>query len=294
MTPEEIQRLSYQKAVKLEKLIDEVEKRIDKASTQLSKIMLKHFLQKLTIEQGKVIAQFNQQTVLLFNKAFKIYQETTKASLVKYIVGDINTILNENDNYYRKTAPGYDIDKSDMKALLDRRLGIAKDGTLLKNGYMSGLLDDSAIRAEVQRFVFKEIFKASGFEAFKEGLRQFIEGEKGKYGAFQRYYRGFSYDAYAQLNSFTSGEYANRLGMHHFIYNGGLIETSRKFCIERNGNVYSTEEAEEWKNDKDLEAIESRESYNWLIDRGGYNCRHSIDFIAPEIAYALRPELKDE
>lgn len=294
MTPEEIRKLSYLKAVKLEQLIDEVEKRIDKASSALTKTLLKEFLQKLTIEQGKVIAQFNRRTLTLFNQAFKKYQEDTKAKLTNSIVGDIDEILDQNDNFYKKTAPGYDIDKSDMKRLLNRRLGIANDGTLVRQGYMNGLLDDSGIRSEIQKFVFREMFKASGFESFKEGLKNFIEGEPGKFGMFQRHYRTFSYDVYAQLNSFTSGQYANKLGMYHFIYNGGLIETSRKFCIERNAKVFSTEEAEEWKKDDDLEAIESRDRYNWLIDRGGYNCRHSIDFIAPEVAYALRPELKDE
>lgn len=294
MTPEEIRRLSYLKAVKLEQLIDEVEKRIEKASSQLTKTILKEFLQKLTIEQGKVIAQFNRRTLTLFNQAFKRYQDNTKEKLLNSIIGDIDTILDENDSYYRKTAPGYDIDKSDMKRLLNRRLGINADGSLIRTGYMNGLLDDTSVRTEIQKFVFKEIFKASGFEGFKEGLKNFIEGEPGKYGMFQRHYRGFSYDVYAQLNSYTSGMYANKLGMYHFIYNGGLIKTSRKFCKERNAKVFSTEEAEDWRNDKDLEAIENKESYNWLIDRGGYNCRHSIDFIAPEIAYALRPELKDE
>jgi hypothetical protein len=81
--------------------------------------------------------------------------------------------------------------------------------------------------------------------------------------------------------------------MTYFIYNGGLIETSRSFCIKRNAGVYSTEEAEKWADDPELTAIESRENYNWLIDRGGFNCRHSIDFIAKEVAFVLRPDLKN-
>lgn len=292
MTPEEIRKQSYLKAVKLEKLIDQVEKRIGRASSELTKTMLKDFLQKLTVEQGKVIAQFNRRTLTLFNQAFKTYQETTKTDLINSIVGDINSILNDNDSFYKKTAPGYNLDKADIKTLLDRRLGIDDNGNLIKQGYMNGLLDDTSIRSEIQKFVFKEMFRASGFESFKKGLKIFIEGDKEKFGLFQKHYKTFSYDAYAQLNSYTSGVYANKLGMYHFIYNGGLIKTSREFCIERNGKVFSTEEAEEWKDDEDLKAISDTESYNWLIDRGGYNCRHSIDFIAPEIAYVLRPDLK--
>lgn len=293
MTPEEIRRLSYLKAVKLEKLIDLVEQRIDAASSELTKIILKEFLQKLTIEQGKVIAQYNRQTLTLFNQAFKKYQDKVKEKLIKSIVGDIDEIFEENDKFYKKTIRGYNLEKDTMRRLLNRRLGIREDGSLIKQGYMNGLLDDGAIRSEIQKFVFKEMFRSSGFEAFKEGLREFIEGNKDRYGAFQRYYRGFAQDAYSSMDRFIGGEYAQRLGLTHFIYQGGLIKSSRKFCIERNAKVFTTEEAEQWRDDPDLEAIDSRERYNWLIDMGGYNCRHFPDFIDQATAEYLRPELKD-
>ena len=81
--------------------------------------------------------------------------------------------------------------------------------------------------------------------------------------------------------------------MKFFIYNGGLIKSSRAFCIVRNGKVFANMEAEEWENDPTLTAIPSKENYTWYIERGGYNCRHSIDFIAEDIALVLRPDLKN-
>ena len=294
MTPEEIRKLSYLKAVKLEQLIEQVEERIDKASSALTKTILKEFLQKLTIEQGKVIAQFNRRTLTLFNQAWKIYQNEVRAKLIDSIVTDIDTILDENDTYYRKTSANYNLERSEMKRLLDRRLGIRDNGTLIREGYMNGLLDDSNIRAEIQKFVYKEMLRSSGFESFKKGMKTFIEGDKGKFGLFQKHYKTFSYDAYSVIDRYTGAQFAQKLGYNHFIYQGGLIKTSRPFCVKRNGNIYTTEEAEEWQHDEDLEAIESRERYNWLLDMGGYNCRHFQGWIAPEIAQALRPELKDE
>ena len=157
---------------------------------------------------------------------------------------------------------------------------------------MSGILDDNNVKNDLQRYIFKELFKGVGYEALKEGIRMKIEGQPERFGLFQKHYKTFSFDVYAQLNSYTSKLYADKLGLKHFIYNGGLIATSRKFCKKRNGEVFSNDEAELWKSDPTLTAIDNMESYNWLIDRGGYNCRHTIDFIAKEIAYVLRPDLK--
>ncbi len=290
-TPKEIQRLSYEKAVKLERLIDALEKRISTSSSELTKIMLKQFVNKLNTQQGRIISEFNKQTLTLFNEAFKRYQNTTKNNLVNSIIEDIDNILEDNHKFYRSTVEKA-VDKSDIKKLINRRLGINDNGSLVREGYMNGLLDDTAIRSEIQKHVFREIFKQSGFESFKESLKILIEGETEKFGLFQKHYKTFSYDAYAQLNSFTSATYAQKLGLSHFIYNGGLIKTSREFCKKRNAEVFSTQEAEKWKDDPTLEAIDNRETYNWLIDRGGYNCRHTIDFIADEVAFVLRPELK--
>lgn len=290
-TPKEIQKLSYQKALALEKIIAQVEKRIAESSSSLTKIMLKEFVDKMNVERGRLVAQFNRQTLTQFNQAFKKYQDTVKSDLVGSIVKDIDRILDNNHNFYKSTVENT-VDKNDIKRILNRRLGINENGTLIREGYMNGLLDDSTIRSEIQRHVFREMFKSSGLESFKKGLKTFIEGEKNRFGLFQRHYKTFSYDVYAQLNSFTAGTYAQSLGLRYFIYNGGLIQTSRPFCVSKNGKVFSTQEAEQWKNDPTLTAIDNRESYNWLIDRGGYNCRHTVDFIAEEVAFVLRPDLK--
>lgn len=293
-TPKEIQELSYQKAIRLEKLIDEVEKRINKTSSYLTNSILKQFLNKLKVENGRIQDTLDRTTTTLFNQAYGDYANNSKNDLVVSIVSDIHNIVKDNGKFYTTTSNATPIQVDDVKWIVNRRLGIDEDGSLIKKGYLSGLLDDESIKSDLQKYIFKELFKGVGPEALKEGIKEYIEGDDNKLGAFRRHYRTFSFDVYAQLNGFSSALYAERLGLTHFIYNGGLIETSRAFCIKRNAGVYSTAEAEEWVNDPTLTAILSKDTYNWVIDRGGFNCRHTTDFIAKEIAYALRPDLKEK
>ena len=84
-------------------------------------------------------------------------------------------------------------------------------------------------------------------------------------------------------------KYAERIGLRTFIYTGGLIQTSRDFCEDRNGKVFTIEEAEEWK---DLNWDGKPEIYNPLIDLGGYNCRHFPAWISAKEAIRRRPDLK--
>lgn len=292
-TPKEIQRLSYLKAIRLEKIINEVEKRIKQSSSELTKSMLKFFLDKLTSENGRIKATLNPKTIRLFNQAYGSYSNSTRIELAKSILMDIQTIIEDNSKFYKATSPIAVSQTEAIKLIVNRRLGIDANGKFIKNGYMSSLLNDAGLKSDLQKHIFKEMFKSTGPEALKKSIKLFIEGTDKKLGNFERHYKTLSFDVYAQLNSYTGALYAEKLGMKYFIYNGGLIETSRDFCRHRNGKVFSNDEAEDWVKDSDLTAIPSKETYNWIIDRGGYNCRHTIDFIAQEVAFSLRPDLKD-
>jgi hypothetical protein len=98
--------------------------------------------------------------------------------------------------------------------------------------------------------------------------------------------------------------------MRYFIYQGGLINDSRDFCAAHNNKVWYYKEAfywGEWTPSKgeypsgyeikqiDIYKVPSYlnyPDYDPLIDRGGYNCRHSLGWISEDMAFVLRPELK--
>lgn len=76
---------------------------------------------------------------------------------------------------------------------------------------------------------------------------------------------------------------AEEYDLQLFLYAGDIIETTREFCRERAGKVFHVDELDEWDNEQDLPV----EQY-----LGGYNCRHSIDFIS--VLAAERYEKSDK
>jgi hypothetical protein len=71
---------------------------------------------------------------------------------------------------------------------------------------------------------------------------------------------------------------AAEVGAEYFLYIGGIIETSREFCRERDGKVFTAEQIAAWDNGQGLPAD---------IYLGGYNCRHSLRPISKELAKDL-------
>jgi hypothetical protein len=65
------------------------------------------------------------------------------------------------------------------------------------------------------------------------------------------------------------------LGYDNFKYEGGLISDSRPFCVERNGNDYTTAQIAEWADLPDwrgrMPGTNTQTIFYYL---GGYRCRH--------------------
>jgi hypothetical protein len=69
---------------------------------------------------------------------------------------------------------------------------------------------------------------------------------------------------------------AKDLGLTWFRYIGGVIKTSRDFCIERDGGYYHEEEIEEWASEDWSGKIEGTTEENIFALCGGWNCRHDL------------------
>ena len=107
-----------------------------------------------------------------------------------------------------------------------------------------------------------------------------------------RYYGRWTHDIYSQYQRIATNEVRKKLGLRFAIYQGGLIEASRDFCEERNGKVFHEDEISSWAN-LDWEG-KPEVGYNPIADLGGYNCRHRLDWISDELAFRLRPELRQK
>jgi hypothetical protein len=175
---------------------------------------------------------------------------------------------------------------------ISERIGISETGKILKDSYLYSLSENAEVRKELKNFVINSVAGQKNYGEYLKGMKKLIVGNDEVEGTLQKYYRQFAYDTYNQVDSAINKNFADSLGLTHFIYMGSLIDNSREFCIKRAGKAFSIEETKDWKDDPDLIDKKTKESYNPLIDRGRWNCRHSIRYISQELFYEMRPDVK--
>lgn len=88
-------------------------------------------------------------------------------------------------------------------------------------------------------------------------------------------------DTPIELFRATDNEYSKKKELTHAYYLGGLIETSRCFCQQRNDMIWSLERVNSWN---DLSWKGKIEGVDVKIALGGYNCRHYLMWIDEDTA----------
>lgn len=282
---------AIKKANEREKLINgldtSLESLVKKYQAKLLSSVSEVIDELVTDEEDKLINNTaNTSTIGKLDKALDRGDAAAKEAVINSLVNGFAGIVSFNGAYFQEIEPN-DIKPVSMSVLdaVKNWLGITKNNDLRKNGYLDTLVKSSVLKNEIKQRTVSAIVSGQGWQQTKKNLSEFIQGNKDRLGAMQRYYRNFTYDVFAQVDRKASEDFGNKLGYQFAIYAGGLIETSRKFCREHNGNVYHISEIKKFE---PKEAIPP--NYDPIADLGGYGCRHSLNWIPDSLAVRLRPD----
>jgi hypothetical protein len=187
------------------------------------------------------------------------------------------------------------------------RVGYVQD-RLVRGGFLDSVLGVEDITAQANNLITKSVAAQVKMKDMVVDLQKLILGD-GTEGLMERKFNRLAFDVFQQYDAAYNKQIADDFEMKYFIYQGGLVEDSRDFCIEHNDRVWSVDEAKEWgtwtpakalfldevkqKDPYKIPSYLDYPGYQPLIDRGGYNCRHVIAYISDELAYKMRPDLKE-
>lgn len=178
--------------------------------------------------------------------------------------------------------------KNNVSRSIDKHLGLNPDGSLKQNGF----LDKSLNSEKLQQAFIKEMNTAlkgnPDVGVLKDRIKNFIVGNDVQNGLLQRHYNTLAKDILINIDRTNGNLFADQLGLRDFIFGGGLIKTSRQFCLKCNGKMFNVDQAKEWK--KILGEPngpvwdESRDGeYVPTEQMGGLGCRHVADWVTSEI-----------
>lgn len=294
-----INRLQRNKENFVNSSISSFERQTLKLQSELFTLINDQFLGAVKVDKEGFILNnaFNLRLIGRIDRIFNRFNRLFADAHLKKFSADLLKVIPLTRRFYSGLGVTETIlDRAQRKTdLIKARLGLSDKDEIEKGGFLDTLRVAGAPKQQIKDFILTNISTNTGRADFERGVKDLVEGNRrqNRPGALSSYYRTFAGDTFNQITELANATFAQAAGLRFFIYEGSLIDTSRPFCEKRAGRVFSVEEAENWKNDKDLIDKKTKDSYKPLIERGRYNCRHFIKYISDELAFFLRPELRN-
>lgn len=241
------------------------------------------------IKSGKNYSQF-----------FASFTKDYHAPLLRRMIEDLRYIVEDTAGYYLDES-GLKQASQSMKAVetsLLTDLGISSTGSILPNSYFADVVMDTSIKRIFRAGLLKFGTQKTMSAADKKILEAYIKGDTKSMGLFESFYSkadrsgGNIFDNYQRADRLAQDRFSSELGIQAWLYVGGLIDTSRDFCTQRNGKVFLADEIEAWKQ-VSFEG-KPKTGYDPRIDCGGYKCRHTLSGLGNGTAMRMDNSIKED
>jgi len=239
-------------------------KDLEKELTALILLLIPEF----TTEDGSL--KLNDKNMRLANltSVFKEFNKEFQGAFLASIFAQIQGLKKDFDTYYK----GLGFSKFTQS---HKNMDIFNESVL---SYFNRFALAESLRLELQGFITSGVSSNITPELLAKGVKKELKGK------LEKYYEKMMWEEIIQIERIQNNFYAKELGLNWFIYEGGLIETSRKFCTKRDGKLFHRDDAKKWRFDPTLPDPATADIYKPLIELGRWNCRHTLKWITDEQA----------
>ena len=266
-------------------LMSSMQSQIAENQRKVYERILDKFIDKLEKDEDGNVKNNDHNRRLLneIDEVFKEYNKKEGRQTIELLLQSVTSIMSFNQGYFQALDGNARTLKimPKVKDFMKGWLGIKGD-IVEPNGYLDKLVSNDPAKIALKNSAMKIVIGQEGFEDAKKQIKTLIDGNQNTMGALEKHHRNFAFDLYSQIDRATSDVIRNDLGFVFAIYEGGLIETSRIFCEEHDGNIYHISEI------KDFNPTEAKPpNYNPITDLGGYGCRHHLNWISTAMAKTM-------
>ena len=157
-----------------------------------------------------------------------------------------------------------------------------KDNKVIEGSLFDALNPGTDLTADIARRIQNALIMGLNKDDFRRQFQRDFNDPNS--GFAMQYYTRWTKDLFFQFDRATAKALANKLNLEHAVYAGTLKDNTREFCEERLNRVYTTDEIaswnkKEWKGKNRTVPVE--------LACGGYNCRHTLNYITKELAEVL-------
>ena len=231
------------------------------------------------------------------------FQATVAAPLAAFYAEQLLQLPALNVDYFQSLGiTNYKALRRPLAGFLEARFGVNAAGDLVPGGYLSALAGDTTAQRELLRFAYTAQASGTSITAYRAGLEQLVTGGNTAKGLMQTLYDNAG-DAFSEADRSLQQVAKERLGLKMALYQGGIIATTRPFCLKRNGKVFTDAEIALFGTKEDSFGGYKRkeggyfagkvEPYQPEINCGGANCRHTWHYLPVQVGLTFRPDLME-
>jgi len=266
--------------------LDRLQKEVGSMQKSLLELIFSDYIGRFDVKDGKIVMNArNMRLIRQLDRMFDAFDETIARGVNTKFGLDMLGVTSYNADYYI----GMGIEKATVNSIaeklgaVEQSIGISGAGEIIKGSYLDDLTKMPEVRETLKNYVRTSVAGSKGYQDYLRGFKTLVVGNKEVNGTLEKYYSQYAYDTFNQVDASINSQFATNLNLKYFIYAGGLISTSRAFCVKRAGKTFHVDDTRNWKNDPTLIG-KNKEGYNPLIERGRYRCRHTIRYITVEEA----------
>ena len=298
LTVEEL-RKQYQKKVNfIDHSLTLFDSDIQRLQKELLNFLISGVVMELQTENGVILQSAkNIQILDSFYKEMDLFKKNFADSVFKRLGENMIKTTGYTSDYFRNMTSAQTVANIEDKIQnITRMTGVNPDGTLVKNGFLNRLAVTDEMKQAVSDYIRTGVERQVDLKQFAKGLKELTVGKEGANGIYDRYVKGYAHDAYFSQSQQQDNFFADYLGLNYFVYGGTEIKTSRPFCVggkdvvKKDGeiiaehvfenklwHVFSRKDAEEF--DK-IEWSGKIPGVKFLVQKGGYQCRHELIWIS--------------
>ena len=134
----------------------------------------------------------------------------------------------------------------------------------------------SQVVQPLQQILSQNVNAGGRFSGFIKQVEQYVAGTPEVEGRVLNYTRTFIRDTLMTYSRTYQQAVTADLGLEFYFYSGGLMDTSRPFCVERVGQYFHKKEIEAWAELEWRGKKKDTTSTSIFLFAGGWNCGHQI------------------
>lgn len=241
---------------------------IDNFSTKVSKEIQKALLDFIdTLDNDLTVSKRVERLASINKFKFELEKVIAAGALAdgyKTLISDYKELAKVANEYFSLLSTNFE--KELYKELFKNSITFLKES-----------LTGAGISINVVDPIVKKLYELSiNQNANKKELKAFIADYFKDNGRIQRNIEQLTTDSLYQMTSNYQLEVAKDLNIQYFYYAGTKIKTTRSFCSERYGKVYTKKEIESWADLTWSGKIQGTNKVSIFTYRGGWNCRHTL------------------